>query len=326
MKTRSMRAYTMIELIAAMAVAMILVLMVFYVFTNTHSGLMKAQREIAFQSAMRAAMNSLETHLRHIIVKSGSLPQKPGDHSPPQFKALNQGLFRIRWPGEEQHLAGYTGGLYQDGRCRYLGFYTTRDGSLVDRVEIWFNPPEPATKWTNNADDDGDDNPNDAANPLHLQRDDRGRLMLRRVSDAALTLEQYGSRDNVATSTAPTYRAPRLTGDANSEYDSGEILVDGIRDVYFEFLFRKNPQETSYSLAPAWPWSDDPARSDTDSTGAQWPRSSAEGRQPRGLSFIALPEAVLVTFEVEIGAETRKYQKTIQLQQSQWHEFISRKD
>jgi len=323
---RGIRAYTLIELIAAMAITMIISLMVFYMYMNITAGLQKAQREIVIYSAIRAATVALETHLRQMTVKSGYLPKPSEDRSPPAFKPLNQGLFRIRWPGEEQHLAGYSNGLYQDGRCRYLGFYSTRDGTHVDRVEVWFNPPEPAAKWNNSSDDDGDDNPDDAANPLHLMRDDRGRLMLRRVPDALLSLEQYGAKDNLATPTLPAYRAPRLTGDGNSEFDSGEILIDGLRDVYFEFLYRKRDDATGTSTSQCWPCSDDPVQTDSDRTGVQWPRSNAEGRQPRGLSFIALPMSVRVTFEVESGAETRKYQQTITIPQSQWHEFMSRKD
>ncbi|HYF48786.1 MAG TPA: hypothetical protein VEJ63_05245 [Planctomycetota bacterium] len=325
---RHLAAYSVIELIAAMAITMIISLMVFHMYLNVTGGLQKAQREISALSALRTVRATLETHLRQMTVKSGYIPVAPNDPSRPSFKPLHQGLFRIRWPGEESHLDGYANGRYQDGRCRYLGFYTTRDGTHVDRIEIWFNPPESPNVWNNLADDDGDDDPSDATNPMHLMRDDRGRLMIRCVRDALLSIDQYGDKDTVETPTVPAYRAPRLTGAAGSEFDRGEVLVDGVHDVYFEFLYSKSPSrgELTYEVAQCWPCTSDPVRTDTDATGMQWPRNSEDGRQPRGLSFIALPLAVRVTFEFEAGATTRKYSQTILLPQSQWHEFTRRKD
>jgi prepilin-type N-terminal cleavage/methylation domain-containing protein len=326
------RAYTIVELIVAMAITLVLAMIVFYFYVNISAGLQKAQREIAMLSSIRTACATIESRLRTMTSKSGYIPPPPQSPAAAIFKPLDQGLFRIQWPGAENHLAGYADGLYQDGKCRYLGFYATVDGSHVDRFELWFNPPEPRALQANGIDDDGDDDPDDGLNPLHLMRDDRGRLMLRRVKDSEMAYAQYHNAapdgaDGSDAGTFTAYRAPHLTGAGGSEVDRGDVLIDGLKDVYFEFLYSKpaNDSHEIPAIAPCWPFSDKPGDTRSDLTEQQWPLTSANGQQTRGLSFIALPLAVRVRFEVEIGAETRRYEQTLLLPQSQWHEYIRRK-
>ncbi len=321
------RGYTIVELVVAMSIFLIIVVTVFYFYMNFSNGLQKAAKEIEMLSSIRTASAAIEKQLRNIVMKSGYVP---GDT--PEFKALSAGMFRIQWPGAENHLNGYAGGAYQDGRCRYLGFYTSSDGAHTDRIEYWFNPAEPKALCANGADDDADDNPDDVANPLHTMRDDRGRLMMRRVRDTEISYAQFAAADSADAPGFPAYRAPRLTGAAGSEPDPGEIVLEGINDIYFEFLYSKMEADGAggtglkFRCAQRWPVSADLADSRKDDTAELWPRDSSDGRTPRGVSFLTLPLAVRVTYEVQFGAETRHYQQTLPLPQSQWTEFTRRRN
>ena len=318
--------YTLIEVIIAMAVTLGIALSVFYFYANLSEGRRRAEQELQTLSAFRQAVQLLERHLKFVVAKSGYVPGPPA-----QFKPLHNGMFRIQWPGASNHLDGYADGRYQDGKCRYLGFYTSEDGVHVDRVEYYFNPPEPPALCGNGLDDDHDDDPDDAANPLHLMRDDRGRLMLRQVKDTHIQYNQYHNQppsgaDNLEAPAFPAFRAPHLTGKPGSEYDRGEIVAEGYTDIYFEFLYTHPGEQgrLEFRYAPHWPHNSRFEDTTADDTGELWPRDNADGRQPRGLSFIALPLAVRVTCEYQAGAETRRYLHTILLPQSQWHEYTAR--
>ncbi len=332
--TRRPAGFTLIEVLVSMTITMVLGLAIFFFFTNLSSGMQRAQNELLALAAIRTATATLERQLRFMAAKSGYVPG-----TPPRFKALNEGMFRLQWPGATDHLAGYAHGQYQDGKCRYLGFYTTENGNTVDRVEYYFNPPEAALKCANGADDDFDDDPSDAANPLHLMRDDRGRLMLRRVMDEQMSLAQYHNQPPAGADAAdappfPAYAAPRLTGAAGSEFDRGEVVAEGFSDVYFDFVYtRRDPSAApvsalgkNFHFAARWPLSATPDKTEADETGERWPRDAADGKQPRGLSFIALPLAIRVHFLMPAGAQTRHYTHTLVLPQSQWHEYIRRTD
>jgi type II secretory pathway pseudopilin PulG len=324
------RGYTITEILVAMGITMVLLMLVMFLYLNLSRGLQKSQQELSVLASLRSTIAIMQNQLRSLVYKSAYLP---GD--PPPFKPLNSGMFRIQWPGETKHLQNYAGGLYQDGRCRYLGFYSTSDGSRVDRIEYYFNPGEGSSKAANQVDDDFDDDPDDKKNPAHLLRDDSGQLMVRIVKDSNMTPAQYhnAAPDGADDTDAPNfsaYRAPRLTGAADSEIDRGEIAAEGFSDIYFEFLYTRRPadptQQLTYVWTDRWPCTDAPAVTTADDSGELWPSDSADGKQPRALSFIALPLAIRVHFEVIIGAERRKYSQTILLPQSQWHEYTRRTD
>jgi hypothetical protein len=315
-----------------MGVTLVLLMIVLYFYVNLSRSLQKAQQEGRVLAALRSTIATLQNQLRGMVVKTAYIPGNP-----PQFKPLNAGLFRIQWPGTENHLQGCANGLYQDGKCRHLGFYTTTNGSHIDRVEYYFNPAEPAGQRANGRDDDFDDDPNDTLNPIHLMRDDTGALMIRTVKDIHINPQQYHNNapdgaDTVDAPGFPAYRAPHLTGAFGSDFDRGEIAANGFDDVYFEFLYTRRPPPgdpsgpLTYVWTNRWPCTDAPANTTHDDSGEFWPRDNSDGKQPRGLSFIALPLAVRVQFEILTGAERRRYSHTILLPQSQWSEFIRRSD
>jgi type II secretory pathway pseudopilin PulG len=326
------RGYTITELLVSMGITLVLLMMVLFFYLNLSRGVQKAQQELAVLAAMRSTLATLQNHLRSLVYKSGYIPGKAGEN--PLFKPLNDGMFRIQWPGTVNHLQRYATGGYQDGKCRYIGFYSTTDGTTVDRVEYYFNPAEPSGKTNNNSDDDFDDDPDDKKNPAHLLRDDTGQLMVRIVKDSSIAVAQFHNTppdgaDQIDASGFPAYRAPRLTGTAGSEFDRGEIAAEGFSDVYFDFLYTRRPADDpagplTYVWTNRWPCTDDPASTFSDDSGALWPRDNSSGGQPRGVSFIALPLAVRVNFVVLLGAERRRYSQTILLPQSQWHEFTRR--
>ena len=323
------RAYTLIELIVSMAITLIIALTVFYFYLNVNEGFQRAERELQRLAAVRNATNAFERHLQCIVCKSGYVPGVP-----PRFKGIHDGFCRLQWPGAQNHLAGYAGGLYQDGKCRYLGFYSSPDGVHVDRIEYYFNPPEPKLKCSNGIDDDYDDDPSGQTNPSHLFRDDRGRLMLRMVKDTNISYAQYGNwapdgADGVSTPTFPAFQAPHLTGAAGSDYDHGETVCEGFTDIYFEFLYTRpragSGGDNEFVYAPRWPDTADLSGTSKDDTGQIWPRDASDGKTPRGLSFLTLPLAVRITFVYEAGGTTQKLTHTIALPQSQWRQLAERR-
>lgn len=322
----SRRGYTLIELLIALGITMLIAATVFYLYTNVLRGMRRAEVELQSLAAYRTAVDTLERNLKYTVVKSGYVPADP-----PRFKPLSDGLFRLQWPGRWNHLAGYAEGKYQDGKCRYLGFYTSADGVHVDRVEYYFNPPEPSALCANGVDDDHDDDPSDTANPIHLMRDDRGRLMVRRVRDSQITYAQYHNQapagaDGIEAPGFPVFCAPHLTGAQDSDCDRGETIAEGFSDIYFEFIYTSPRADGTleFRAASRWPATTDASDTSRDESGQVWPDSRADGRQPRALSFLALPLAVRVTFEFSTGAQARRYSHTLLLPQSQWHEFLSR--
>jgi prepilin-type N-terminal cleavage/methylation domain-containing protein len=253
---------------------------------------------------------------------------------------------------------------YGDGKCRYLGFYTNVKPGCIDRVEYYFNPAEPLLRHADGLDNDGDDLGSDGKDPdpdngPGLFVDDRGSLVQRRIGDLDILdptanypndlVLTYGRhildlknrwKDSVnpengavALPAGYEYRAPRLTGKSGSEKDRGQILADGFSDVTFRFVYTKlkdtaNPQlgmEKRFYYCDSWPYDSDDDTS-SDSTDQLWPRDNADGKTPRGLSYLCLPLAVHVNFEFEAQGNYRYFNKSIYLIQSRWNDFLTRKN
>lgn len=334
----SRRGLTLVEVLVAVSLALILIFTSYHMFQALTRSVGRAEEDRLMMGGIRAVTESLQRDLECAVVKAGYRPDGG-------FKALDGGLFRLQWPhapGAAPHLRSdhpdYA--RYQDGRCRYLGFYTSGDRERIERVEYYFNPGEASALRFNRLDDDGDQPGGTGA-----LVDDSGSLMLRRVSDADLA---YDACAEAFPAAPPALQPgpPWLTGHpgnagGSTGGDDGTILVNDLEDVTFRFLYtrRERPGDATTPVAPRfeyadrWPFDaeedlETPGEASwaEDSTGERWPRTEAGGRRPKGLSYLCLPLAVEVRIEYSREGIPRVYAHTMVLPGSQWHEFLTREE
>ncbi|MCX7806006.1 MAG: prepilin-type N-terminal cleavage/methylation domain-containing protein [Planctomycetota bacterium] len=304
------RGLTLVELLVAMFITSLIGMIVYAMYTGAIDSMNRMERELRALQSFRSAMDRMERDLGGICVKAGytawqtrqwfydSYDKRAGwyyDDTYPmatKFKPIHRSMLRICF------------------RNRYIGFYRSNDGRHIDRVEYYYNAPEPRLKWANGEDDDGDD----PGNGLDMLVDDRGCLMIRETPDSLpggvdinpnLTFEHYAREPSQADfgrqdgwGWPPWLRGGDLVEEnySGKVIDAGEILADAVKDVQFWYMYSTLDSDMP-KFAHCWPYVGEPGEGDAvaggpyatkvgggdawsgkreDKTGVVWPRPDVD--------------------------------------------------
>ena len=144
------RGFTLIEILISIGLTVIITLLVFMMYKSTMDTFRTAERELQWLAAFRSATDKMERELGSMAWKAVYRPAEGENTSgwtAPDLKEINEGFQQILF------------------LPNYVGFYTSLDGQSMDRIEYYYNPPEPKLLWENGVDDDNDD-PNNGLNLL----------------------------------------------------------------------------------------------------------------------------------------------------------------
>ncbi len=300
----------------AMFLTVIVSMTVYTLYDVSTGAFAAAEAELRVLQAFRSITNTMELELNSVCYKAGYTTGigenvGPGEDTPawapPVFKAIDDGILPVRFENT------------------YIGFYCSTDGRTIDRVEYYFNPPEPKIDRANGEDDDGDD-PNvgaDGCTPVDsglpcLLIDDTGSFMLRRTLDCDPATWEYDAVDgdlNPVYLLFDSYAEPFAPLDFSvlGTKDDGDILADGFDDVRFWYVYAKRG-DAALQVVSRWPCGSGPETG--DETGYTY--------GGKGLSYLCLPQAVQVDFTFEARGFERELSKTIYLHTSLWNEFLDR--
>jgi len=194
--------FTLVELLVAMTITVILGMVVVLAYNTSMQAYYRTEKQFQALAAFRNTADRLEREVNSMVFKSSvwEWPYYERDswcgmrhamYWETRIKYLN-GDPTLPNPGNSVVLGDATKAdwkidpsgrsMYQiNFRPRYLGYYSTPDGFVIDRTEWYFNPPEDKLLWNNGLDDDDDDPDGDAG--LRTLYDDRGCLMMRKKFD-----------------------------------------------------------------------------------------------------------------------------------------------
>jgi hypothetical protein len=310
---RGGRGLTLVELLVAMFVTAMIGMIVYAMYTGALDSMNRMERQLRAIQSFRSAMDRMERDLGGIVYKAGYVPWQTrqwyydnccgtrdmagwyyDDTYPMQakFKPIHRSMLRICF------------------RNRYMGFYRSNDGRHIDRVQYYYNAPEPRLKWANGEDDDNDD----PGNGLDMLIDDRGCLMVLETPDSLpngvdinpnLTFEHYAREPSSADfGTQDGWGWPPWLkgGDIVDEnytgktIDNGEIISDSVKDVQFWYMY-STLDSAAPKFAHCWPYVGEPGDGDgaaggpyatkvgsgdawdgqrPDKTGVSWPRPDVD--------------------------------------------------